>query len=286
MMIDISKIDLIIPSPTCRHFKGLSRSPLKLFPKKLKKLPKAPPTKPRQHNMGPSKKGNDATRAELKAKKRKLEDAIPDLPGDEVAEEKPEKKRKRSGDEDAVEEKEKKKKRKKDKDVGEDEDNETRRAAKKARKALKTEQNGNAAVEEPGAEEEALKKSKKERKALKAEQNGNETAQLAVQEPVAEEEVPKKSKKERKAERKAKEAAEAAAANGTVAKDSMTKVEANGDGEGKKSKKNNRNRSEKPKRDATAKESGEEGGKAARFICFIGKFPQSFLIVRSGQLII
>lgn len=198
-----------------------------------------------------SKKGNsDATRAERKAKKRKLEDAIPDLPGEEVvAEEKP-KKRKRSADEDVVEEKaaKKEKKSKTDKDVVEDEDKEARKAAKKAKKALKAEQSGTAAVE------------------------------LAVQEPVAEEEAPKKSKKERKAERKAKEAAETAAvANGTAAKDAQgakdptSKEEVDGDAEQKKSKKNNRNRAEKRKRDAAAKESGEEGGKAARFICFIGR---------------
>ncbi|TVY57566.1 putative RNA-binding protein [Lachnellula cervina] len=202
-----------------------------------------------------SKKGNsDATRAERKAKKRKLEDAIPDLPGEEVvAEEKP-KKRKRSADEDVVEEKaaKKEKKSKTDKDVVEDEDKEARKAAKKAKKALKAEQSGTAAVE------------------------------LAVQEPVAEEEAPKKSKKERKAERKAKEAAETAAvANGTAAKDAQgakdptSKEEVDGDAEQKKSKKNNRNRAEKRKRDAAAKESGEEGGKAARFICFIGNLPFS-----------
>ncbi|TVY21617.1 putative RNA-binding protein [Lachnellula arida] len=204
-----------------------------------------------------SKKGNnDATRAERKAKKRKLEDAIPDLPGEEVVGEEKPKKRKRSADEDAVEEKaaKKEKKSKTDKDAVEDEDKEARRAAKKAKKALKAEQSRTAAVE------------------------------LAVQEPVAEaeEEAPKKSKKERKAERKAKEAAETAAvANGTAAKDakgandSTSKEEADGDAEQKKSKKNNRNRAEKRKRDAAAKESGEEAGKAARFICFIGNLPFS-----------
>ncbi|TVY28816.1 putative RNA-binding protein [Lachnellula hyalina] len=197
-----------------------------------------------------SKKGNnDATRAERKAKKRKLEDAIPDLPGEEVVvDEKPKKKRKRSADEDVVEEKaaKKEKKSKKDKDAVADEDKEARSAAKKAKKALKAEQSETAAVE------------------------------LAVQELVAEEEVPKKSKKERKAERKAKEAAETAtAANGTAAKDSTSKEEADGDGEEKKSKKNNRNRAEKRKREAAAKETGEEGGKAARFICFIGNLPFS-----------
>ncbi|TVY48119.1 putative RNA-binding protein [Lachnellula occidentalis] len=210
--------------------------------------------------MGAStKKGsNDATRAERKAKKRKAEDAIPDLPGEDVvAEEKPkEKKRKRSADEDVVEEekaakKEKKSKSKKDKDAVEDvdEDKEAKRAAKKAKKASKAEPSETSAVE------------------------------LPVQEPVTEEEAPKKSKKERKAERKAKEAAEtAAAANGTAAKDPTSKEEVAGDGdaEEKKSKKNNRNRAKK--RDAAAKGTGEEGEKAAaaaRFICFIGNLPFS-----------
>ncbi|TVY40570.1 putative RNA-binding protein [Lachnellula subtilissima] len=178
------------------------------------------------------KENNDATRAERKAKKRKLENAIPDLPGEEVVvEEKPKKKRKRSADEGVVEEKaaKKEKKSKKDKDAVADEDKEARSAAKKAKKALKAEQSETAAVE------------------------------LAVQEPVAEEEA----------------AETATAANGTAAKDSTSKEEADGDGEEKKSKKNNRNRAEKRKREAAAKETGEEGGKAARFICFIGNLPFS-----------
>lgn len=200
-----------------------------------------------------SKKGTDATRAERKAKKRKLEDAIPDLPGDDAAEETPKKeksskKRKRSEDEDVVEEKaakkeKKEKKSKKDKYAGDEEDTEkeARRAAKKAKKALKAE--------------------------------CTTAADLAVKEPepVVEEEAPKKSKKERKAERKAKEAANGTAI-ATATKDAV-KVEAGGEVEEKKAKKNNRNRSKKREGDAAAKENGEEGKAAARFICFIGTGP-------------
>ncbi|KAH6671721.1 hypothetical protein B0J14DRAFT_79684 [Halenospora varia] len=210
--------------------------------------------------MGPTKKSksSDPTRAERKAKKRKLEDAIPDLPGEEneVAEEvngeegeKKSKKRKRSKDheepEAVVEETEKQREKREKKE------------RKQAKRAKKEEQNG--------AAEETEEKEDVKMDGVESTANG--------------EEAPKKSKKERKAERKAKEAAEVAAAEATA------KSTSNGDSkeegaEEQKSKKNNRNREKKRKglvtgANGTAVEGEDKEKKPARFICFIGNLPFS-----------
>jgi len=196
--------------------------------------------------MGASKDTAGLSRAERKSKKRQLEDAIPDLPGDDQGVEEPKtgetsegksKKRKRNGDEGDV-------------------DEEARKAAKKEKKRQKSE--AAAAAEEGnnsdgGAAVAAADGGKKKKSSKKeAETVG------AVEEAKGEvTEEARKSKKERKAERKAKEAAEAEA---------KPKEEAvvEGDGEVKPAKKNNRNREKKRKAAA------EGGEKEARFICFIG----------------
>ena len=234
--------------------------------------------------MGSSKKPQDATRQERKAKKRMLEDAVPDLPGDveetadiEVAE-KAGKKRKRDVEEDVIKDKERKVKNK----------------DKKRRKKEAEDEEGGVALEV--AEEvkaEKKEKSKKDKKAKSPAATEALEAEATV-EAVPEEAGPKKSKKERKAERRAKEAA----ATGK-SKDAAPVEESEPKGEGKvngdtatngtngeaekKSKKNNRNREKKRKGIATAangsavnsdaeKPAEQKDKKDARFICFIGTF--------------
>jgi nucleolar protein 6 len=213
--------------------------------------------------MGGIKKGSDPSRAERKAKKRKLEDAIPDVPGDnEIAEEpqiasrteKPSKKRKREHEADAD-----------------------------------AEENGLTNGKQ-GRKEKGAKKSKKRRN----EEGGVALNGDIVEEVVSEKsgaeadnalessETPRKSKKERKAERKAREAAEAAANNADRAP-AVTSNRGSEDTGGpiapaakeKKSKKNKQNQ-EKDGKDTAGKKDATNGnkektdGRAARFIVFIG----------------
>jgi nucleolar protein 6 len=222
--------------------------------------------------MGSSKKPQDATRQERKAKKRKLEDAVPDLPGDveDVDVEKAGKKRKRDKDVEAEE------------INGEDDDRE-KKERKKEKKRTKKEAEESAGAEVANGDGKGEKKNEKEKKA-------KSSATIEEPEVEADAEVeagPKKSKKERKAERKAKEAAEAAKGKDVApVEESKSKPEqANGaetEG-GKKSKKNNRNREKKRKGSAATdgvavngdaeKAVEEKDKKDARFICFIGTSP-------------
>ena len=236
--------------------------------------------------MGASKKPHDATRQERKAKKRKLEDAVPDLPGDvEDAEEVP-----------IAEKAGKKRKRDRDAD-GEDngaidEEKEKKKDKKRRKKEAESADKG-AVVEAVNGDEEGEKKEKKSKskKDKKTSDSTNVEPEVEV-ETVAEEAGPKKSKKERKAERKAKEAATMEKSQDAIpGEKSSLKVngEASKNGEGveaeKKSKKNNRNREKKRKgavsTDGEAvngdveKTADRKDKKDARFICFIGISPQS-----------
>lgn len=215
--------------------------------------------------MGGTKKGTDPSRAERKAKKRKLEDAIPNIPGDNEIEvepeilsqsEKPVKKRKRDqadAEEDSIDEQQKKKEKKEKKE-------------KKDKKNKKSDEEGGNA---PGGDEtEDLPKKSEEA-------NG----------AVENSDIPKKSKKERKAERKARDAAEAAA-NGEAKSPAVTSTPGSGAvvvaaaaTKEKKPKKNKQNQEKKaPGEKGTANGSGEKtDGKAARFIVFIGKLAERFL---------
>ncbi|KAH8667428.1 hypothetical protein BGZ60DRAFT_528730 [Tricladium varicosporioides] len=208
--------------------------------------------------MTPTKKSksSDPTRAERKAKKRKLEDAIPDLPGEEN----------KDGEELS----------------GGDE-------GKKRRKRIKNDEELEAPVEETGKQRgRREKKERKQAERTEKEKQDGATEKVEEKEDVKmrgvgttanEEGAPRKSKKERKAERKAKEAAEAAVAT------EAAKSTSNGDNkdEGakeKKSKKNNRNREKKRKglvtgASDTAVEGEDKEKKSARFICFIGNLPFS-----------
>lgn len=249
--------------------KGLSicmcRSPLKLISAETaKEMPLEPSNvafPDTRRDMGSSKRAADATRAERKAKKRKLEEAIPDLPGEEVRVEKSSKKRKQGKEGDALEEKalkkEKKEKHKRKIEIekADSEEKEGEKVTTAAKQALKTE------------------------KALEAEQAVYENGVAAE---GSAEQAPKKSKKERKAERRAKEAAEAAA-NGieTKTKDvtepaSGVKTNDNAAKE-KQSKKTNRDLPEQGKQNAAVATEGSHGEvkAVARFICFIGSSPSS-----------
>ncbi|PMD46389.1 hypothetical protein L207DRAFT_507304 [Hyaloscypha variabilis F] len=218
-------------------------------------------------------KSTDISRAERKAKKRALEDAIPDLPGDNEVEtgqaekaEKNSKKRKRDGERDAAE------------------------AVVQNGQKAKKDKNKRRKIEEAEAAEEvkdAVKAPKKEKKSKKGKASES-TEDCEVPKPLKVDtnmaeapEEPKKTKKERKAERKARQAAETAAKGPDPPSPPETTPQANGDSskgeEEKKSKKNNRNRDKKRKGTSANGEVSqpEEGkaSKAARFIVFIGNLP-------------
>lgn len=215
--------------------------------------------------MGVKKAEKDATRAERKAKRRKAENAIPDLPGDsEIHEqntEKISKKRKRLDNHEPIDDPKPEKK--------------ARKHEKKARKN----------TTEPGAlvgdADEQVGSSLKNYTVVTTVDH-----ELPKDEHVVDitSEPPKKSKKERKAERKVAEAAAAAAASTTGTDETTTQQEPkestsqpqDDSAQPVKSKKNNRNR-EKKRQAASivagnAEDPDKTNKKAARFIVFIGKF--------------
>ncbi|KAE9370544.1 hypothetical protein N431DRAFT_344280 [Stipitochalara longipes BDJ] len=218
-------------------------------------------------------KPTDMSRAERKAKKRALEDAIPDLPGDNEIEiavvekaEKKSKKRKREGEGEAIEaviqdgqkaKKDKKKRRKTEEAEAVGEVKDEMKASKKYKKSKK----------------EKISESMEDYKAPNSEEMDTNMAEAPGE--------PKKTKKERKAERKAREAAEAVEKGPVSAGASEIPSNSNGETvkkeEEKKSKKNNRNRDKKRKgTSANGEASQSEDGKAskaARFIVFIGNLP-------------
>lgn len=211
-----------------------------------------------------------APRSERKAKKRKAEDAIPDVPEG-------------YGDEEVQEVEVKSKKRKHSEEEGEGE-------AKKAKKEKR---------EKKLAKEEKGEKTKKEKKSKNTDEKQNVEAVEEVEETAQPEgeEAPRKSKKERKAERKAKEAAERAAnppelpkATSTTAATATAAPSSHSvEGEGKSTagvtpakpkldadgnpikKKNNRNREKKRLAAAVLAASGEKA--PPRFIVFVGNLP-------------
>jgi nucleolar protein 6 len=226
------------------------------------------------HNMGLPRKEQDPTRAERKAKKRKLEDAIPDLPGDnEIAEdskvgEKSNKKRKvKEGSENIA---------------GKERDSASLNQKGKKIKDKELSKESSTKVEINSAN--STTKKKKETLASDVAHSDNAVEFMEPHTPVADDQTPRKSKKERKAARKVAEAAEAAKVISNRVTESVkvgtepaAVMEVD---QVKKAKKNNRNREKKRKgangttlgaSDADAGEKKE--GKAARFIVFIGKIP-------------
>jgi nucleolar protein 6 len=190
---------------------------------------------------GDKSKRTDATRQERKAKKRKLEDAIPDVPGDndiEVAET------------DAATEQAPKKMKRDDNDSGED---------------------------MPVVKEKKSRRQKREHRESKGEEQslpGTETDAKAAENENGEE--PKKSKKARKAERRAREAAEAAATKKDQGEEpaaaSNTAPPASGGTPAVAASKEKMSRREKSRLNGN----GEKSEKAARFIVFIGTYLKRF----------
>jgi nucleolar protein 6 len=227
--------------------------------------------------MGISKQRTEPSRANRKAKKRKLEDAIPDLPGDDDAQEvssaahelgiieKPSKKRKRTNEEAETQENPEVREKK-------------RKSSKKERK--QKEENVIVQAVDIGNGDGVVKKSKKSKK-----EEANEESSAVQNEADETDDAPKKSKKERKAERKAREAADKAndPDRNEPMKDSNGKAEVKANAVDtststeEKKRKNNRNREKKRK---TALENGLES-KPPRFIAFIGKLDveQDFITV-------
>jgi nucleolar protein 6 len=221
--------------------------------------------------MGVSKKGSDPSRAERKAKKRKLEDTIPDLPGDGEAQEaitnttdddKLSKRRRIANN---------------DSNAGENRiiDENGKKSAMKEKKQREAEEVTGESVDDEDAKK-VSKKAKRSKTEGKAESLIKESPQ-GLEQTAGKEDVSRKSKKERKAERKVREAAKKGAGqDGDVpAEDLRPKLQPPSTvatvliaPEEKKPKKNNRNREKKRK---AVLETGEQG-KAPRFIAFIGMF--------------
>jgi nucleolar protein 6 len=197
--------------------------------------------------MGPTKQYHDATRAERKAKKRKLQDAIPDLPEE------------KGYDLTGVVEI----------DVAEN----------KKPKKMKGDTGNEGEGEGEGLYNGENKEDKRPIKKDKRERTTQEVADPKAAKTLADqftEEAPRKSKKERKAERKAKEAAEGLV-SATAQEQRMDGPDPMGQtvkGE-TAAKKNNRNR-EKQRKGVNKSLLTAEDGKPktpAKFIVFIGTYP-------------
>lgn len=233
--------------------------------------------------MAVPKQRSEPSRADRKAKKRKLEDAIPDLPGDDEPEEKvatniseldiknekkPSKKRKKTSEyEDA----------KKFQETDERSHKSSKRGRKKNEEEFSPVQIADAVREL--VDRAAVKKGRNGKELENEAANGKGSTVPEAEGNGETEEVPRKSKKERKAERKAREALDKGPTrdddgdgNDAVEKPN---VETAGLNDGKdtsanpeeKKRKNNRNREKKRK---AALEGGAES-KAPRFIAFIGR---------------
>lgn len=219
--------------------------------------------------MGGGKKGADVSRAARKAKKRKLEDAIPDVPGDNdiarpelmtmTESNEPPKKRKRDHDEDVMSE-DRSTKDKKKKKRGEKKDK------KKDKKSI---DEGESGPEVANAEH------------IVSEKKPGAEADNAVKN----EDVPRKSKKERKAERRAREAAEATAkevkglseSNTTGPESSVAPVAIPGKDKNAKKDKKKQDKKNSNASETQQNTNGEKSGrKGARFIVFIGKSLSQF----------
>jgi nucleolar protein 6 len=219
--------------------------------------------------MGNTKRALEPSRAERKAKKRKLEDAIPDVPTDFDIQE-----------HDSLTSK-------------------TARSTTKKGKINEGTSHPNLTMQIEGGQHEARKEAKKENKKKVITATDSHGADLPsvekttkntispttrelVERATETSDIPKKSKKERKAERKAREAADVANRDkGNLVDSPHLRPEPNehstpSRSEHKKPAKNNRNREKKRKginvENATAPgNGGVSNAKAARFIVFIGK---------------
>jgi nucleolar protein 6 len=211
------------------------------------------------HHKNPMAKESDISRSERKSRKRALEAAIPDLPGDievDSLAQKPSK-RKRNGEGD-----------------GETVNGESN--SKKIKKDASSKWN---AGSELGEKEAIIQMEKNSKKNIESATDPETPIHTAVQDEEATK--PKKSKKERKAERRAKEAATGnkevndGGAIKTVLEAGEQPLKEEADTGNTKSKKNNRNRDKKRKGGLpsgdTAGYVGNKNDKAVRFIVFVGK---------------
>lgn len=230
-----------------------------------------------------TKKDKDPTRAERKLKKRRLEEAIPDLPGDvgetdlqdvstQVIENSSKKRKLRKSsihdadfqqDGENKYQQKKNKEEKKEKRAVKDIESHADEMVKSNDKASDSDQIGELRL---GKMESIHGKSEREIKV-----SGDSTARIDEDPPA------KKSKKERKAERKAAEAAQAAASSNSAHPPIEDMPVAGGEGtQPGKSKHNNRNREKKRKGGDNNEASEKAVGKAPRFIVFIGKLDGHF----------
>ncbi|KAJ8058525.1 hypothetical protein OCU04_012708 [Sclerotinia nivalis] len=184
--------------------------------------------------------GAGASRAERKAKRRKLENSIPDIPNDidteSINDSAVSSKRKRALEDDAND----------DQTIPLDHDGEVAKNKESNRKSKKT---------KTSAETPSL------------------PTQIRESSDVTETEVaPKKSKKERKAERKAREATE-----NTISTNQEAEATARGNGQDTNATRSSDQTTAEKKRVKSKKQGGVPGAnaesKAARFIVFIGNLP-------------
>jgi nucleolar protein 6 len=230
--------------------------------------------------MAITKRDKEPTRAERKSKKRKLQEAIPDLPGDVGATDS------QNAPTPVIERRENSSEKRKlgkssihDVDFQEDGENELQQeknqGKEKGKRALKDSEshadevvksNDKASDSDHIGELRSVKMESIRRKLEREIQVSGDSATPIDEDP------PAKSKKERKAERKAAEAAQSAASNNSalpLIEDSA--VACGEEAPLRKLKKNIRNREKKRKGGNSNNVSEKAEGKVPRFIVFIGK---------------
>jgi nucleolar protein 6 len=237
--------------------------------------------------MGGPNKSYDSTRAERKAKKRKLAELVPDLPGDEGHDGEL-----KNGREDTRESLKKKKKTTNEKESAINERGQSERKNENNRKKIKgLDGDGGTKVGITGGHCEDPNGT---HKTIQYKDHKRAEIQLDTAKPIAEseenpqdQEPARKSKKERKAEKRAKEAAESTKNQGSHVLDSLAKAnhEVNLDVaatlEKKNPRKNNRNREKKREAAAAAAAAKDKSStdsqlqklavdRPNRFIVFIG----------------
>jgi nucleolar protein 6 len=214
--------------------------------------------------MSSAKSGKDSTRAERKAKKRKLENAIPDLPGEDYN---------ATGLQNEV--------------------TSTRKGSDRPTKKRKHEDHTQELISHNDTSEKAVRrtevKSKKPRRITSSDELNEESNSVDEKTMAGVDaksgsallleigEPPRKTKKERKAERKIAEAAKASESAGTALSNPVlppdsqsTPAAGTGQVPTGKSKTNNRNREKQRKSKQNNEPMEKTDGKAPRFIVFIG----------------
>ncbi len=229
--------------------------------------------------MATTKRVKDPSRAERKLKKRKIEEAIPDLPGDVGATHLP------NALHLAMEGREISTKKRKVVNDSNNDKNFLQDGEYGAQRRKKGKEKENRALNESGANiDETVKsdgkpsdsehinglrlgKLESHHGSLKSEMENLGDSAL----PIDEDAPARKSKKERKARRKAAEATQVTASESVPPLIEDAPAAVGGEAPSEKSKKNNRNREKKRKGSNMNEVSEKAEGKAPRFIVFIGK---------------